>query len=98
VARITRRPRADDDLADIWLHVARGDPAAADRLLGEIEAALNRLADFPLSGRARPELAPDLRSVPVRRYVLFYLPAPGGVDLVRVLHGARDLEAELGED
>jgi toxin ParE1/3/4 len=31
----------------------------------------------------------------VGRYVIFYLPIPGGVQIVRVLHGARDIEAAL---
>jgi len=36
-----------------------------------------------------------LRSLAVGRYVIFYLPIPGGVQIVRVLHGARDIEAAL---
>jgi plasmid stabilization system protein ParE len=29
----------------------------------------------------------------VGRYVIFYLPIPGGAQIVRVLHGACDIEA-----
>jgi toxin ParE1/3/4 len=43
-------------------------------------------------GRERPELLADLRSFPVGRYVIFYLPRPHGIEVVRVLHGARDLK------
>ena len=46
-------------------------------------------------GRVRSELAPELRSFPVGRYVVFYLPCPDGIDIVRVLHGARDIETVL---
>ena len=45
-------------------------------------------------GRSREEdLRPDLFSFPVGRHVLFYRPQPGGIVLVRVIHGARDLPA-----
>ena len=41
----------------------------------------------------RQELRPELFSFPVGRHLLFYRPQPGGIVLVRVLHGARDLPA-----
>jgi toxin ParE1/3/4 len=43
-------------------------------------------------GRARPELAAEVRSHPFRRYVIFYLPMNDGIDVVRVLHSARDID------
>jgi len=49
------------------------------------------LAENPLAGRVREELAPDVRSFPVGNYLLFYRPTQNGVELIRVLHGARDL-------
>jgi toxin ParE1/3/4 len=42
-------------------------------------------------GRTREELAPELRSFPFGRYVIFYEVIPDGMAIVRVLHGARDL-------
>jgi toxin ParE1/3/4 len=44
-------------------------------------------------GRARPELRPDLRSFPVGRFVIFYREVRDGIEIVRVLRGARDLPA-----
>jgi hypothetical protein len=49
-------------------------------------------------GRVRDELAADLRSFPFGRYVIFYEPIEDGIDVVRVLHGARDIDAVFGED
>jgi toxin ParE1/3/4 len=46
-----------------------------------------------MMGRARDELAPGVRSFPVGRYVAFSVPRNDGVDVVRVLHGARDIDA-----
>ena len=52
------------------------------------------LSEQPKAGRERPELAPGLRSFPVGNYLLFYLPLPGGIDLVRVLSGYMDIGAD----
>jgi toxin ParE1/3/4 len=38
-----------------------------------------------------------LRSFPVGRYVIFYLTVPGGIQIVRVLLGARDVETTFSE-
>jgi toxin ParE1/3/4 len=38
-------------------------------------------------------VAPDLHSFPVARYVIFYVVLPEGIEIVRVLHGARDMIA-----
>lgn len=95
VATVVRRPLAALDILDIWDHIADDDMVAADRWVDELDAAFGRLATQPLMGRARPELAPDLRSFPFQRYVIFYIPLPDGVDVVRVLHSARDIYSDL---
>ncbi len=50
-------------------------------------------AALPMVGRARDELAPGVRSFPFGRYVVFYVPLEDGIDVVRMLHGARDIDA-----
>ena len=47
---------------------------------------------MPLAGRARPELLDELRSFPSGNYVVFYLPRPDGVEVVRVLSAFLDLD------
>lgn len=49
------------------------------------------LAEMSGLGHRRDELRPGLRSVNVHPYLLFYRAVPGGIELVRVVHGARDL-------
>ncbi len=49
-------------------------------------------------GRKREELAPLLRSFPVGNYVIFYRPASGGIQIIRVLHGARDVSKLFGDN
>lgn len=88
---VRRRHTAREQLEDIWLYIARDNDAAADRLLDRIEAALFELAQRPMMGQARPELAPDLRSFVVGNYVLFYRPLPDGILLIAVFRGSRDI-------
>lgn len=92
MARIVKRPRALADLAEIWAYIADDSTKNADAFAGLIDEKFHALARQPGMGRARPELGKSLRSFPVGRYVIFYLPLPKGVEIVRVLHGARDIE------
>jgi toxin ParE1/3/4 len=68
---------ARGDLLSIWDHVAREASAdIADALITRIVTACTRLADWPSSGRARPDVLPDVRSIAVGQYVVFYRPDP----------------------
>jgi toxin ParE1/3/4 len=91
MGRIRRTPRAGRDLEEIWFFVAQDDPAAADRWLDTLEEKLSLIADNPLMGTARPDIAPELRYHPVGRYLLLYRIVSGGIEVVRVVHGTRDL-------
>lgn len=42
-------------------------------------------------GRDRQELATTLRSFPTGNYVIFYYPVETGIEVARVLYGARDI-------
>jgi toxin ParE1/3/4 len=97
LSRVTKTARAEQDLEEIWFYVALDNVAAADALLDDFENSCRLLATQPGMGRAREELANELRSFPVRRYVLFYRPLADGVEVVRVLHGARDVTAIADE-
>lgn len=85
-------PRAEADLAGIADHIAQDSPVAAVRLI-RIEKACALLGDNPLLGRARPEIAPAARSWTIGRYLVLYRPLATGVEIIRVVHGARDLDA-----
>ena len=88
---IIRSDQSEQDVYEIAAFIARDNPDAAIRLVDRFDEALKMLAQNPLAGRARKELAPDVRSLPVGNYLLFYRPTQNGIDLIRVLHGARDL-------
>lgn len=95
--RVRKTVLAENDLDEIWFYIAFDNPEAADTLLDRIDRQSALLATNPRLGRARPELLEELRSFPVGNYVLFYRPAVGGIELVRVLHGAQDLPAQFSE-
>ena len=92
-----RAYQAELDALEIWVHVARRDPAAADRLVDRFTSVIARLAEQPLMGRAADHLLPGLRSFPSGEYLIFYRPDEEGVCVVRVLHGARRITPELFE-
>jgi len=91
MARIVRSPDALQDIEDIWSYIAGDNRVAADRFVRTIEERIQRLVDYPLIGRPRDEFHPGLRSVPLGSYLLFYRPIVDGIEVVRILHGARDL-------
>jgi toxin ParE1/3/4 len=93
MGRVFRTERARVDLLQIWVYIANDNASAADRLLDRIDATCSQLAQQPLMGEARPELAPDLRSFTVGNYVVYFRPLADGIEVVRVLSGARDVDA-----
>lgn len=88
----TRESRLDYD--EIWDYIAPRDIAATDRLIDQIDATLNVIASAPNMGRKVEELAPNLRSFPIGNHLIFYRPIEDGIQLIRVVHGARDITPE----
>jgi toxin ParE1/3/4 len=89
---IRRTAQAEEDLIDIWLYIALDNPAAADRLLDEIEAKMSLLTVQPQLGPARPDIAEDCRYFPVGNYLILYRIISAGIEVVRVVQGSRRLE------
>ena len=67
---------------------------AANRLIERIGGVFEMLVQNPLAGRERPELRSDLRSFPVGNYIIFYRTLPDGVEIVRVMNGRQDIDAD----
>ncbi len=93
--RILRAPAALSDAVEIWSYIAQDNPDAADRLLDRIDGMVQMIAAQPELGRGVEELAPNLRFVPIGNYLIFYRPVAGGVEIVRLLHGARDIAVDF---
>lgn len=90
---IVQRPRALADLAEIWDYIADDSEERADAFIDLLDRKIHALARRPTIGREREELAEGLRSFPVGRYIIFYRVIPKGIEIIRVLHGSRDLES-----
>ena len=87
-------PEAGQDLLGIWIFVAReASPDVADEQLRSLDRACEALAQWPHSGRARDELFRGVRSIAVEAYVVFYRVGGPAVEIIRVLHGRRDVDA-----
>ena len=93
MSRVLKTFRAEEDLHEIWAYIAEDNPTAADKLIGEFDRAFRLLADHPKMGRERSAILPGIRSLPVGNYVIFFVEEAEGVKVVRVLHGARNLES-----
>jgi toxin ParE1/3/4 len=98
MSRVHKHPQAQEDLLDIWVRIAADSPFHADRFLDLLDDKMRLLADAPGIGRPRAELSPGLRSLPVGNYVIFYRQVGIAIEIVRVLHGARDIEALFDDD
>ncbi|HUW26101.1 MAG TPA: type II toxin-antitoxin system RelE/ParE family toxin [Gallionella sp.] len=86
---------AEADLLELWLSIAEENLVAADESMDVIQATVALLVTQPQMGKSRSELANGLRSFPTRTpYIIFYLPEESGLLVVRVLHHARDIDAE----
>ena len=89
----TLSPLVHSDLAEIFDYIAQHNRAAARRLMERLHERFRMLAATPLTGEFRADLAdliPGVRSVTVHSHVIYFRPAAGGVEIARVLHGARD--------
>lgn len=91
MSRIQLSLQAARDLEDIEDYISRDNPDAAARLLRTIHEKCGLLSHHSAMGFERTELRPNLRSFPVGNYIVFYLPSDEGIEVVRVLHGARDV-------
>lgn len=63
----------------------------------QFDSAFSQLARFPGIGQLHPEIGPGIRVYRVGRHLLIYLPSDTELEIVRIVHVQRDLEAGLGE-
>jgi toxin ParE1/3/4 len=99
-SRLTWTQQARRDLLDIYELIGTEQPQAADRCLDRIEALARHLAEHPRMGPVRPDIAPELRMLVEKPYLILYRlegdAGEGSVDLVqivRVIDGRRDLQS-----
>jgi toxin ParE1/3/4 len=91
--------QAKQDLRDIWRGLAEfSGLQSADDQLQSIRQKFRLLEQFPNAGRSRDDVLPGLRSTVVLEFVIFYRVAMPWLEIVRVIHGRRDIEAIFQEE
>jgi toxin ParE1/3/4 len=83
---------ASIDLDNIWYYIAADNPDAADAFLYRLFARCESYAHQPSLGESRPEFGRQVRCFSVEKFVVYYKPVTEGIELIRVLHGARDIQ------
>ncbi len=95
--RFTRA--ADRDLAEIRNYIARDNPEIAKRFVDAIVGHCGDLLSTPHMGPARPDIGPGIRMLIVRRnYAVLYRAEGDEVQVIRVIHTARDIRQVLKAD
>ncbi|SRR6266404_9893626 len=96
MARLLVREQAWSDLEELGAFIAKDNPAAANEVVRQLRRSLELLARMPQLGRVvkRIKTTEELRMwlSPAFRN---YRELPDGVEIVRVLHGARDIQRIL---
>jgi toxin ParE1/3/4 len=87
--RFTRR--AERDIEEIGDYIARDNPRRAVSFIRQLRLQCRKLAEFPEAHALRHELGRDVRVAVHGRYLIFYVAYPERVEIVRVLHGARNI-------
>ena len=84
---------AQEDLVQIWEYIAANNLEAANKLMRTFQEKFELLRDFPHLGRERnDDLFIGSRSFPVGKYIIIYQPSDEILEIVRVRHGATNLD------
>ena len=98
MANFILSPEALQDLDAIWLYIAQDNPSAADRLVEDAYQVCQRLAEHPELGPVRHfqnDDPPGIRFIVIPRFrncLVFYRATGTAVEILRVLHGAQDID------
>ncbi len=97
--KIEITPAARADLIEIGDFIAQDNPDRALSFVGEIrDVIFEQIAVRPGSFPLRADLAANLRVARHRRYLIFFVPLGNSIQIVRVLHGARDIAGAFASD
>ncbi len=89
---------------ELATYIAEDNLEASDKFLAAAEETFKQLGQMPKMGKSCQFSNPNLAGVRqqfikgFRKYLVFYRPIKSGVEILRVIHGARDIEAILDED
>ena len=91
-------PAACNDIDEIFDYLSQHSLSAAENFLEQLQVKTDFLARNPRVGTPQEHLLSGLKAFPLGNYVLFFRPLADGVEIVRVIHGARDFLALFSKD
>ncbi len=99
---IFKRPQAERDIEECFVYIAEDNLDAGVTFLVAVEDAIERLAEFPLIGKERKFADKRFQNVRMwkikkfENYLIFYAVEEDRIEVIRVLHGSRDIEDLFG--
>jgi toxin ParE1/3/4 len=91
-------PSASRDLNEIIDYFANLNVEAGERLIAAFQKKCQNLINFPTIGRSYEEIRADLRGVPLDGYIILYQVTDNTLEILRVVHGSRNLKALFESD
>src|SRR5260221_14221916 len=98
MASYSLSPSAHDDLDGIHSYIAEDDVENADLFIDDVLLRLQMLAKKLKAGRVWDRAAHERRVFPFKRYLIFYIETKDGIDVSRIIHGARDIDSIFDMD
>ncbi len=101
---LKRGERVLEDLINLSARIAEDDLAAADCFLDAVADSFERLTQMPYIGVERRFTNPQLSGVRMwfvkgyEKHLIFYRVTDDAIEIIRVLHAARDIENALDDD
>ena len=97
----TISPEAQNDLDDIWFHIAREDPQAADGVIDYLEERFHAITLSPKIGRIREDFWPDAychstgKGIWRSHFLIFYRIGKDSIEIARVVEGHRNITSDM---
>ncbi len=103
MSKVNKRPQVIRDLIELATYIGEDNLDASDRFLAAAESTFQQLGKMPGMGKlckfSHPSLA-NVRQQSIKgfkNYLVFYQTTDNGVEIIRVIHGARDIQAIFEE-
>ncbi len=90
-------PLGQKDLDEIFRYFAQNNYDAAVKFFNQLGAKFRLLSENTKLGASCEEYVIGMRKFPYKNYVIFYFPLENGIEIYRVIHGARDIDEMFDE-
>lgn len=97
----TISPKARNDLDNIWLHIAREDPQAADGVISYLNERFYEISTLPNIGRIREDFWPDAychntgKGTWRSHFLVFYRIGKESIEIARVVESHRNITPDM---